>query len=150
MNELSHLKPASGATHPRKRLGRGVGTGQGKTAGKGHKGSRARAGDKDRPWFEGGQMPLQRRLPKRGFFNPFRRNFVVLNVHQLNRFEDGSVVDVQALLDAGVIAKAGDGVKLLGHGILERTLTVRLHQCSAAAEQKVKDRGGRVEVIRGY
>lgn len=149
MKELSNLKPPVGATKTKKRLGRGPGSGLGKTAGKGHKGARARAGSKHAAGFEGGQMPLQRRLPKRGFKNLFRQVFETINVHQLNRFENGSVVDAKALQDAGLVKNLNAGVKLLGHGTLERTLTVRIDRASKSAAEKVKALGGLIEVLRG-
>lgn len=151
MNELSKLSPPAGATHSKKRIGRGIGSGTGKTSGKGHKGQRSRSGASIPAWFEGGQMPLQRRVPKRGFFNLFATEYAVVNVHQLNRFEDGAVVDVQTLKDAGLVKNLsqGGGVKLLGHGELERELTVKVDKASKTAADKVKARGGRIEVTRG-
>ena len=151
MNELSRLSPPAGAKHAKKRLGRGIGSGTGKTCGKGHKGQRSRSGASIPAWFEGGQMPLQRRVPKRGFTNLFRSDYAVVNVHQLNRFEDGAVVDVRTLLDAGLVKNLprGGGVKLLGNGELERELTVKVDKASKSAVQKVKARGGRIEVSRG-
>lgn len=149
MNELSHLTPPPGAVRKAKRIGRGKGSGQGKTAGKGHKGQRARAGGGIPAWFEGGQMPLQRRLPKRGFTNIFREEFATINVHQLNCFEDDAVVDVQTLKDAGLVKNLKGGVKLLGHGGLERKLTVKVDLATKSAIEKVKASGGRIEVHRG-
>lgn len=150
MNELSNLKPPKGARKKPTRIGRGKGSGHGKTSGKGHKGQRARSGAKIGAWFEGGQMPLQRRIPKRGFTNVFAEDFAVINVHQLNRFADGTVVDVQTLADAGLIRGRKDGVKLLGHGALERKdLTVRVDKASKKAIEKIKANGGRIEVTRG-
>jgi len=150
MKELSNLTPPEGATQTRRRVGRGVGSGLGKTSGKGHKGQRARAGKgKVRPFFEGGQMPLYRRLPKRGFKNVFAENFAWVNVAQLNRFEDGAVVDVAALLGQGLVKERPDGVKCLGNGILEKRLTVKLDAFSKSAITKIEEKGGKAEVTRG-
>jgi large subunit ribosomal protein L15 len=151
MNELSNLKPPAGAVKKPKRIGRGPASGSGKTSGRGQKGQHARSSDRVKSWFEGGQMPLQRRAPKRGFTNIFRQEFVAVNVHQLNRFEDDAVVDVQSLLDAGLVKnlKTAAGVKLLGNGTLERKLTVKVDKASKTAIEKVKALGGRIEVTRG-
>ncbi len=144
---LDSLKPPAGARRPKKRIGRGHGSGTGKTAGKGTKGQMARSGGKTVRGFEGGQMPLQRRLPKRGFKNIFRREVHALNVRDLDRFEAGSVVDPDALRDVGLLSGAVELVKLLGEGELDRALTVRLHRISASARQKVEAAGGTVELI---
>lgn len=150
MNELSNLKPPVGAVKKPKRIGRGPASGTGKTAGRGQKGQLARSSDRVKTWFEGGQMPLQRRVPKRGFTNIFGEDFVAVNVHQLNRFEDDAVVDVQTLKDAGLVKNLkGCGVKLLGNGTLERKLTVKVDKASKSAIEKVKALGGRIEVTRG-
>ena len=149
MKELSQLAPPPGATKSRKRIGRGPGSGTGKTSGKGHKGQRARSGSGIGNWFEGGQMPLQRRVPKRGFYNRFAERYAVVNVFQLNRFEEDSVVDVQTLKDAGLVKNHHGGVKLLGNGQLTRKLTVRVDKASSSATEKVKAAGGRIEVTRG-
>lgn len=144
--KLHELKPAQGATHASKRLGRGIGTGQGKTAGKGHKGQKARSGGGVRPGFEGGQQPLYRRLPKRGFTNIFKKEFNVLNVRDLERFDSGTLVTIETLLEAGVIKQVKDGVKILGTGELTKALTVRVDKVSSAAAEKIVAAGGKVEV----
>ena len=145
--KLHDLKATAGSTHASKRVGRGPGSGQGKTAGKGHKGQKARAGYSSKPGFEGGQMPLQRRLPKRGFNNIFATEYVTVNLSALNKFEDGAVVDYQALLDARVIRKVCDGVKILGNGTLTKKITVKADAFSASAKEKIEAAGGKVEVI---
>ena len=144
--KLSELRPAEGATNNRKRVGRGKGSGLGKTAGKGHKGLRARSGGGTKPGYEGGQMPLQRRLPKRGFVNVFRKEWAVVNVKELNRFPAGSVVDAEALRKEGLIKGTADGVKLLGDGDIDRKLTVKVDKASRSAVEKVVAAGGTVEV----
>jgi large subunit ribosomal protein L15 len=144
--KLSELRPAEGATSDRKRVGRGKGSGLGKTAGKGHKGLRARSGGGTKPGYEGGQMPLQRRLPKRGFVNIFRKEWAVVNVKELNRFPAGSVVDADALRKEGLIKGTADGVKLLGDGEINRKLTVKVDKASRSAVEKVAAAGGTVEV----
>jgi large subunit ribosomal protein L15 len=144
--KLSELRPAEGATSDRKRVGRGKGSGLGKTAGKGHKGLRARSGGGTKPGYEGGQMPLQRRLPKRGFVNIFRKEWAVVNVKDLNRFPAGSVVDADALRKEGLIKGTADGVKLLGDGEINRKLTVKVDKASRSAVEKVAAAGGTVEV----
>ena len=145
--KLHELSPASGSVRDVKRIGRGHGSGQGKTAGKGHKGQKARAGRGFRPGFEGGQMPLQRRIPKRGFNNIFAAPYTAINVAALNKFEDGAVVDAQALLDAGIVSKADNGVKILGNGKLEKKLTVKVAAYSESAKAKIEAAGGQAEVI---
>lgn len=144
--KLHELKPAQGATHAPKRLGRGIGTGQGKTAGKGHKGQKARSGGGVRPGFEGGQQPLYRRLPKRGFTNIFKKEYNVLNVRDLERFDSGTLVTIETLIEAGVIKQVKDGVKILGTGELTKALTVRVDKVSSAAAEKIVAAGGKVEV----
>jgi large subunit ribosomal protein L15 len=144
--KLSELRPAEGATSNRKRVGRGKGSGLGKTAGKGHKGLRARSGGGTKPGYEGGQMPLQRRLPKRGFVNAFRKEWAIVNVKELNRFPAGAVVDAEALRREGLIKGPADGVKLLGDGELTRKLTVKVDKASRTAVEKVVAAGGTVEV----
>ena len=124
--KLHELSPAPGSVRDSKRIGRGHGSGQGKTAGKGHKGQKARAGHGFRPGFEGGQMPLQRRIPKRGFNNVFATRYAVINVAALNAFENGAVVDTDALKKAGIVKKSYDGVKVLGNGTVEKSLTVKV------------------------
>ena len=143
---LSELSPAAGSTSSVKRKGRGHGSGNGKTAGKGHKGQRARSG-RTRIGFEGGQMPLARRLPKRGFNNIFAKPLSAVNVADLNKFEDGAVVDAQALLAAGVLSKCEYGVKILGNGELTKKLTVQASAFSASAKEKIEAAGGKAEVI---
>ena len=145
--KLHELSPAPGSAKDVFRKGRGHGSGNGKTAGKGHKGQKARSGGGVRPGFEGGQMPLQRRIPKRGFNNIFAKQYTAINVEQLNRCEDGAVVDAKALLDAGVISKARDGVKVLGRGEITKKLTVNVTAFSKSAKEKIEEAGGKAEVI---
>ena len=145
--KLHELSPAPGSVKEAKRIGRGHGSGQGKTAGKGHKGQKARAGRGMRPGFEGGQMPLQRRIPKRGFNNIFAKKIVSLNVGTLHRFEDGSVVDTKAIVDAGLVTGAFEGLKILGNGQITKNLTVQVTAYSEAAKQKIEAAGGKAEVI---
>lgn len=145
--KLHELAPAAGSKKDVKRIGRGPASGQGKTAGKGHKGQKARAGRGMRPGFEGGQMPLQRRLPKRGFNNIFAKEITAVNVSALNIFEDGAVVDVEALINAGLVKKALDGVKVLGNGEISKKLTVKANAFSDSAKQKIEAAGGKTEVI---
>ena len=145
--KLNQLTATPGATKARKRIGRGYGAGTGKTAGKGHKGQKARAGHGMRPGFEGGQMPLKRRIPKRGFNNIFGKDIVSVNVGSLNKFEDGAAVDAAALMEAGLIKKSGDGVKILANGELTKKLTVKASAFSEAAKAKIEAAGGKAEVI---
>ena len=146
--KLHELSPAAGSTKARKRIGRGAGSGQGKTAGKGHKGQKARAGRGMRPGFEGGQMPLQRRLPKRGFNNIFRTEMAIVNVAALDKaFEAGETVTVDALVKKGLVKKVLDGVKVLGNGELTKALTVQANAFSETAKQKIEALGGQAEVI---
>ncbi len=145
--KLHELSPAPGSVRDVKRIGRGHGSGNGKTAGKGHKGQKARAGRGIRPGFEGGQMPLQRRIPKRGFNNIFATPYTTINVAALNRFEDGAVVNVETLKDAGIIKVAPYGVKILGNGKLEKKLTVQVAAYSESAKAKIEAAGGQAEVI---
>lgn len=145
--KLHELHPAEGSTTAAKRLGRGVGSGLGKTSGKGHKGAKARSGGGKRPGFEGGQMPLYRRVPKKGFTNIFGTDYATVNVENLNVFENGAVVDVQALIDAGLIRKAQDGLKVLGNGELTKKLTVKAAKYTASAKEKIEAVGGTAEVI---
>ena len=144
---MHELAPALGSKKEAKRIGRGHGSGNGKTAGKGHKGQKARAGYSQRFGFEGGQMPLQRRVPKRGFNNIFAEEWVAINVSALEVFEDGSVVDVQALASKGIIKKANLPVKVLGNGKLTKKLEVKLNAYSASAAEKIANAGGKAEVI---
>ena len=144
---LSELKPNQGSKKKAFRVGRGHGSGNGKTAGRGHKGQKARSGGGVRPGFEGGQMPLYRRLPKRGFTNRNSLEIVGINVDLLNRFEDGAVVGIEELQNAGIIKNPRDGVKILGKGTLEKKLTVRANAFSAGAKEKIEAAGGKVEVM---
>lgn len=145
--KLNQLTAAPGATRAAKRIGRGHGSGNGKTAGKGHKGQKARAGHGMRPGFEGGQMPLQRRIPKRGFNNIFAKEVVAVNVGSLNRFEDGAQVTVEALKEAGILKKTGDALKILANGELTKKLTVKADAFSEAAKAKIEAAGGKAEVV---
>lgn len=144
---LENLSPNKGARKAPKRIGRGHGSGHGKTAGKGHKGQKARSGGGVRPGFEGGQMPLQRRVPKRGFNNIFAKKFAVVNVSALNRFEEGSVIDSNVLIEAGIIKKSYDGVKILANGNVDKKLIVKASAFSESAKQKIESLGGKAEVI---
>jgi large subunit ribosomal protein L15 len=145
--KMHELAPALGSKKEAKRIGRGHGSGNGKTAGKGHKGQKARAGYSQRFGFEGGQMPLQRRVPKRGFNNIFAEEWVAINVSALEVFEDGSVVDANALASKGIIKKANLPVKVLGNGKLTKKLEVKLNAYSASAAEKIANAGGKAEVI---
>ncbi len=146
--KLHELSPAAGSTKERKRIGRGVGSGQGKTAGKGHKGQKARAGRGMRPGFEGGQMPLQRRIPKRGFVNIFRTEMAIVNVAALEKaFNAGDTVTIEALVEKGLVKKVLDGVKVLGNGEITKALTVQANAFSESAKQKIEAAGGKTEVI---
>ena len=145
--DLSNLKPAIGSTKNRKRIGRGTGSGHGKTATKGHKGQKARSGGNVEPGFEGGQMPMQRRLPKRGFNSLNRKVYALVNIEQLDVFEAGQTVDPDALLKSGLISKVGDGVKILANGELTKSLTVKAHKFSASARAKIEAAGGTAEEI---
>ena len=144
--DLSNLRPASGSKHNDFRRGRGHGSGNGKTAGKGHKGQKARSGA-PRIGFEGGQMPLYRRIPKRGFTNINSKDIVAINLSDLERFEDGASVDVNTLLEAGIIKKRGDGVKVLGNGQFTKKLNVKVDAYSASAKEKIEALGGTAEVM---
>ena len=144
--KLHELQPAIGSTTAPKRLGRGVGSQLGKTSGKGHKGAKARSGGGKRPGFEGGQMPLTRRLPKRGFTNIFGKEYATVNVSALNVFEDGTTITNEALIEAGLIKKVLDGVKVLGGGELTKKLTVSVDKVTESAKQKIEAIGGKVEV----
>jgi large subunit ribosomal protein L15 len=145
--DLSNLKPAIGSTKNRKRIGRGHGSGTGKTAGKGHKGQKARAGGGVKAGFEGGQMPLQRRLPKRGFTPLTKKVYALVNLRELELFEAGSIVDLETLGKAGLVKQLCDGVKILGDGELSHPLTVKAHKFSKSAVEKIEAAGGKAEVI---
>ena len=145
--KLHELKPAFGSTTAPKRLGRGVGSGLGKTSGKGHKGAKARSGGGKRPGFEGGQMPLVRRLPKRGFYNKFRTEYVAINVSRLDIFEDGATVTPVELIESGIIKNIEDGVKIMGNGEITKKLTVVANKFTASAKEKIDEAGGKAEVI---
>ncbi len=145
--KLHELSPAPGSVKEQKRIGRGHGSGNGKTAGKGHKGQKARAGRGIRAGFEGGQMPLQRRVPKRGFHNIFGKEYALVNIGSLNKFESGATIDATALKEAGLIKKEHDGVKILGNGKLEKKLTIKAAAFSESAKAKIEEAGGKAEVI---
>ncbi|MGA8943445.1 MAG: 50S ribosomal protein L15 [Thermoactinomyces sp.] len=145
--KLHELKPAAGARKAKKRVGRGISAGQGKTSGRGHKGQNARSGGGVRPGFEGGQNPIYRRLPKRGFTNPNRVEYAIINMDTLNRFEEGTVVTPELLVEKGVIKNLKGGLKVLGNGILEKKLTVKAHKFSASAIEKINAAGGSTEGI---
>lgn len=146
--KLHTMHPAEGATKTRKRVGRGVGSGLGKTSGKGHKGQNARSGGGVKPWFEGGQLPLYRRLPKRGFSNAkFKTEYAVINLSDLNKFENDAVITPELLKEMGLVKKQLDGIKVLGNGKLEKKLTVKAHKFSAVAKEQIEALGGKAEVI---
>lgn len=145
--KLHELSPAPGSVKKAYRVGRGAGSGNGKTAGRGHKGQKARSGGGVRPGFEGGQMPYQRRIPKRGFTNIFATHYTAINVSTLEQFDDGSVITTEMLKDAGVIKKELDGLKILGNGDLTKKLTVNAKAFSASAKEKIEKAGGKAEVI---
>ncbi len=146
--KLHELAPQPGAKHSPKRVGRGMGSGLGKTSGRGQKGQKARSGGGKKEGFEGGQMPLQRRLPKFGFTNIFRKEFAIVNVGDLSRvFKANAVVNEDSLLETGLLKKIGEGVKVLGNGSIDKALTVQVRKISAAARQKIEAAGGKVEVV---
>lgn len=145
--KLNELKPAAGSRKKEVRVGRGVGSGNGKTSGRGHKGQKARSGGGVRPGFEGGQMPIYRRLPKRGFKNIWAKEYAEVNVETLNRFEDGAEVDAVALVEIGILKNVLDGVRILGKGELTKKLTVRAQGFTKTAVQKIESVGGKTEVI---
>ena len=145
--KLHELSPAPGSTKSAWRKGRGVGSGNGKTAGRGHKGQNARTGGGVRPGFEGGQMPLYRRLPKRGFNNIFAKEYVTINVSELERFDNGTEVTAELLKESGVVSKIADGIKILGRGELTKKLNVKVAKYSAQAKEKIEKAGGKAEVI---
>ena len=144
---IHELSSAEGSTHSNKRKGRGHGTGNGKTSGRGHKGQKSRSGGGVRIGFEGGQMPLARRVPKRGFNNIFAKPLTAINIAALNRFPDGATVGLAELLESGVLSKCEYGVKLLGNGVLKKTLTVRATAFSESAKRKIEEAGGKAEVV---
>ena len=144
---LEELKPVEGSTHRKKIVGRGIGSGVGKTSGRGHKGQKARSGGGVRPGFEGGQMPLYRRLPKRGFTNIFAKKYVTVNVEVLDKFNDGDEVTAESLLEKGIISKTLDGVKFLGRGEVTKKVTVKVAKISESAKEKIEKAGGKAEVI---
>ncbi len=145
--DLSSLRPSKGAVKKRKRIGRGIGSGHGGTSTRGHKGQKARTGSSGYTGFEGGQMPLQRRLPKRGFTNIFKKEYALVQVGDLSSFEKDSVIDASVLMKCGLVKKIGDGIKLLGNGEIEHALTVRVHKWSRAAQAKITAAGGTIEGI---
>ncbi len=145
--KLNELSPAKGSRSARKRLGRGVGSGTGKTAGRGSKGLKSRSGGSVRPGFEGGQMPIHRRLPKRGFTNIFKKQFVEINIRDLSRFESGSLVDKGALIQEGLVRGKNDGIVLLGKGDISIPLTIKVNRISKGAREKIEGAGGTAEVI---
>ena len=145
--KLHELSPAPGSVTPAWRKGRGTGSGNGKTAGKGHKGQNARSGGGVRPGFEGGQIPLYRKLPKRGFKNRFAKEYTTVNISALERFEDGAVVDLDLLANAGLAHKAAEGLKVLGNGNVDKKFTVRAAAFTAAAKEKIEAAGGKCEVV---
>lgn len=145
--KLHELKPAEGSRSTRKRKGRGIGSGNGKTAGKGHKGQNARSGGGVRPGFEGGQNPLFRRLPKRGFTNINRKEYAIVNLDTLNRFEEGTEVTPALLIETGYVSSEKAGIKILGNGSLDRKLTVKAHKFSASAKEAIETAGGQTEVV---
>ncbi|MDQ0256024.1 large subunit ribosomal protein L15 [Evansella vedderi] len=145
--KLHELKPAEGSRKERKRVGRGIGSGTGKTAGKGHKGQNARSGGGVRPGFEGGQMPIFRRLPKRGFTNPTRKEYAIVNLETLNRFDEGVEVTPELLIESGIVSNEKDGIKILGEGTIEKKLTVKAHKFSASAKEAIEAAGGTTEVV---
>ena len=145
--KLSELSPVVGSTHVGKRKGRGIGTGNGKTGGRGHKGQKARSGGKVRAGFEGGQMPLVRRIPKRGFNNIFAKPLTAVNVAVLNCFEDGAVVDAAALIEKGIISECPNGLKVLSNGTVTKKITVKAAAFSESAKEKIEQAGGKAEVV---
>ena len=145
--KLHELSPAEGSVTPAYRKGRGPGSGNGKTAGKGHKGQNARSGGGVRPGFEGGQLPLYRKLPKRGFYNRFAKEYSVVNVEALNKFEDGAVVDLAVLAEAGIVSQPKSALKILGKGELAKKITVKAAVFSASAKEKIEAAGGKIEEV---
>ncbi len=144
---LGDLKPASGAKKKRKRIGRGPGSGHGKTSTRGHKGTQSRTGNTMHAWYEGGQMPLQRRTPKRGFTNIFRVEYQVINLSDLDRFDADATVDIEALIDRGLVRNLNHKIKLLGNGEIKKALKITVHACSASAKEAVEKAGGQVNLV---
>ena len=147
MMKIHDLSPAEGSRKQKKRVGRGPGSGHGKTSCRGHKGQKSRSGGSIPPGFEGGQMPLQRRLPKRGFTNIFKKQYVLINIRDLNRFDPNSTLDIEALKDAGLVKRYKDGIKLLGDGEISHPVMIKVHKVSKTARDKIEAAGGKVEVI---
>ena len=145
--KLHDMKPADGARKARKRIGRGIGSGTGKTSGKGHEGQNARSGGGVRLGFEGGQIPLFQRLPKRGFTNINRKEYAIVNLDVLNRFDEGTEVTPELLIETGIVSNEKSGIKILGNGILEKKITVKAHKFSASAKEAIEKAGGQAEVI---
>jgi len=145
--KLNNLENKSGSRHAKKRVGRGNASGNGTTAGRGTKGQRSRSGSKIKPYFEGGQMPLSRRVPKRGFSNNFKKTYSIINIEQLNRFNDEEVVTPEKLLEAGLVKKVMNGIKILSKGAINKKLTVKAHRFSQEAISKIEKAGGKVEVV---
>ena len=145
--KLHEMKPAEGARKSRKRIGRGIGSGTGKTSGKGHKGQKARSGGGVRLGFEGGQLPLFQRLPKRGFTNINRKEYAIVNLETLNRFEEGTEVTPELLVETGIVSNEKSGIKILGNGTLEKKITVKAHKFSASAKEAIEKAGGQAEVV---
>ena len=145
--KLHDMKPAEGARKARKRIGRGIGSGTGKTSGKGHEGQNARSGGGVRLGFEGGQIPLFQRLPKRGFTNINRKEYAIVNLDVLNRFDEGTEVSPELLIETGIVSNEKSGIKILGNGILEKKITVKAHKFSASAKEAIEKAGGKAEVI---
>jgi len=145
--KINELRPPKGAVKKRKRVGRGPGSGHGKTSCRGHKGANARSGGGVRPGFEGGQMPLQRRLPKRGFHNLFKKRYSIIKIGDLTRFEKDSVVDIEAVINAGLVKKVYAGIKVLGDGRIDHPLTLKVHSYSKSAKEKIEAAGGKVETV---
>ena len=145
--DLSSLKPPEGSRKKRKRVGRGTGSGHGKTSCRGSKGQNSRSGGRAKPGFEGGQMPLLRRLPKRGFYNIFKKDIIAVNIEQLNKFPEGSVIDSNTLISSGIIKNKGDGIKILGKGSIDYPLLLKVERISRGAREKIESAGGSIEVI---
>lgn len=145
--KLNKLEKNPGSVHAKKRVGRGNASGNGTTAGRGMNGQKSRSGSKTRSYFEGGQMPLSRRLPKRGFCNIFKKEYAIINIERLNIFNEDEIINPERLLEEGMIKKVGDGIKILGEGTLDKRLTIRAHRFSQEAKNKIESAGGKVEVI---